>query len=354
MSKQFAIINDTHCGARKSSDIFIKYQEDFYDNVFFPYMIKNNIKEIIHLGDYFENRKFINFKALQSNKDHFLDKLKEHDIHMWIIPGNHDTFYKNTNDLNSIDQLIGHSEYVHVINKPEVLEFEDVKLGLIPWINDDNRAESIEFLMKTDADIIGGHFEIIGFEMNKGVVNKEGMDSSPLERFDLVMSGHYHTSSHRGNIHYLGSQMEFTFADAHDPKYFHIYDCDTHKLSKVLNPLTLFRKIYYNDSDGTVPKVNGKGYEGKYIKIIVEDKTDIHMFDRFMLNLQSVNPFDIKIIESFQEFSGENVEDEHINLEETETLLDTYIDGIETNLSNDKLKSLTRSFYVEAQDIDLI
>jgi metallophosphoesterase superfamily enzyme len=87
---RIAILNDTHCGARNSSDVFMAYQELFYENIFFPYLLENGITNIIHLGDYYEHRKFVNFKALEHNRKVFLEKLREYNIHMDIIPGNHD------------------------------------------------------------------------------------------------------------------------------------------------------------------------------------------------------------------------------------------------------------------------
>ena len=74
-----AILNDTHCGVRNSSDIFLKYQDRFYTEVFFPYLKKHNIKQILHLGDYYEHRKFVNFKALNANRKHFLEPMRELD-----------------------------------------------------------------------------------------------------------------------------------------------------------------------------------------------------------------------------------------------------------------------------------
>ena len=74
------------------------YQERFYRDVFFPYLKAMDIKNIFHLGDYYDHRKNINFKALHHNRKIFLEPLTEMGIHMDIIPGNHDTFYKNTND----------------------------------------------------------------------------------------------------------------------------------------------------------------------------------------------------------------------------------------------------------------
>ena len=64
-----AILNDTHCGVRNSSDIFLDYQERFYTEIFFPYLKEHGITQVLHLGDYYEHRKFVNFKALNANRN---------------------------------------------------------------------------------------------------------------------------------------------------------------------------------------------------------------------------------------------------------------------------------------------
>ena len=157
---KIAVLNDTHCGVRNSSDIFIKYQEKFYSEVFFPYLKENGITQILHLGDYYDHRKFINFKALNRNRQSFLSKLREYGITMDIIPGNHDTFFKNTNDLNSLKELLGHyMNEVNIVMKPTVMDFDGFKMGLIPWIADENKDESMDFIANCKADWIGAHLE---------------------------------------------------------------------------------------------------------------------------------------------------------------------------------------------------
>ena len=111
---KIAILNDTHAGIRNSSDIFMDYQEKFYRDVFFPYLRENGITQILHLGDYYDNRKTVNFKALGHNRKIFLEKLREYGITMDIIPGNHDVYYKNTNELNALKELQGH--YMNEVN----------------------------------------------------------------------------------------------------------------------------------------------------------------------------------------------------------------------------------------------
>ena len=96
MSK-IAIINDTHCGIRNSSDIFLDNAAKFYNKTFFPYCVENNIKQIIHLGDYYDNRKHLNIKSLYRNRKDFIEPMIDNGMTMDIIPGNHDTYFKNTN-----------------------------------------------------------------------------------------------------------------------------------------------------------------------------------------------------------------------------------------------------------------
>ena len=82
---KIAILNDTHCGIRNSSDMFIANADKFYTDTFFPYLVENNITHIIHLGDYYDNRKYINFRALNCNRKHFLKPLRDFGITMDII-----------------------------------------------------------------------------------------------------------------------------------------------------------------------------------------------------------------------------------------------------------------------------
>ena len=61
---KICILGDTHFGMRGDSLEFHKYYKKFYDNVFFPYLIENNIDTVFQLGDLFDRRKFINFNSL--------------------------------------------------------------------------------------------------------------------------------------------------------------------------------------------------------------------------------------------------------------------------------------------------
>lgn len=353
---KIAVINDTHCGIRNSSDIFVEYQEKFYNDVFFPHLLENGIKNIIHLGDYYDHRKYINFKALNSNRKVFLSKLKEYGITMDIIPGNHDVYYKNTNDLNSLKELMGYYiNNVNIIMKPTVLDYDGLRIGLVPWINNENYHEYMGFIEKCDAEWLGAHLELDGFELMKGVMNTHGMHSDVFNRFEMVLTGHFHTKSNKGNIHYLGSQMEFTWADANDPKYFHVIDTATREVTPVHNPLTMFEKVLYDDRNMDYnSNYDVSILKDKFVKVVVVNKSDPYLFDKFIDKVQHAECHELKIAETFTEFMGENIDDDNISIEDTTQLLDSYIDAVETDLDKERMKAFMREIYVEASNSEIV
>jgi hypothetical protein len=276
---------------------------------------------------------------------------------MDIICGNHDTFYKNTNDLNSLKELLGHyMDEVNIIHEPTEMQYGDMTWALVPWIAPDNEAQTMEFLRTTKATHIGGHFELNGFEVMKGVEMTHGMETSSLDRFAAVYSGHFHTKSSRNNIHYLGTQLEFFWNDAHDPKHFHVYDTETKQLSSILNPHTLFKRIYYDDSQTEYfdyLQCDLSDVDGKFIKVVVVNKSDLFTFDRFIDRLQSRKIHELKIAENFNEFVGESVADSDVSLEDTTSLLNSYIDAVETDLDKDRIKTQMHTLMIEAQTMEI-
>ena len=349
---KIAIINDTHCGVKNGSDVYLDNAESFYNNIFFPYLDKHDIKSILHLGDYYDHRRFVNFKALERNRHMFLDVIRNKGIHMSIVPGNHDVYYKNTNDLCSLKELLGHyTDCVKIYMEPTDLELDGTSIGLVPWICPDNEKECMDFIQNTKSQILMGHFELAGFKfMANASIKSHGMGTEIFNRFDSVYSGHYHTKSSQSNVTYLGTQVELTWSDAHDPKYFHVFDTETREMTPVRNPYTLFRKLYYSDDKQS----DYSDVTNKFVKIIVSEKSNAYEFDKYVDKVQSMNPQELKIVENFGDLSAETIEDEEINLEDTSTLLNTYVDALETKLKKPKIKSILSELHTEALELESI
>lgn len=352
---KIAILNDTHCGIRNSSQIFLDNAEDFYKNVFFPECEKQGVTQILHLGDYYDNRKVINVKALNHNRKCFLNEMRKRGMVMDIIPGNHDTYFKNTNDMNSLKELLGHfMNEVNIIMEPTVMEYGSLKIAALPWICQDNYDQSMDFISNCKADWMAAHLELGGFEMMRGVVNKHGMSAEIFKRFELVLTGHFHVGSRQDNIWYLGSQMEFFWSDAHDPKFFHIIDTESREVERIKNNYTLFHKIVYNDKETDYNNYDTSVLDKKFVKVVVLEKSDSFGFDRFIDRIQNQDVYDLKISENFNEFIGSNVEDEGLEVDDTPQLMDDYVDGVDTDLDKDRIKVMMRDLMTQAQALEIV
>jgi|TARA_B110000908_G_C10267733_1_gene466230 hypothetical protein len=274
---------------------------------------------------------------------------------MDIIPGNHDVYYKNTNELNALKELQGHyMNEVNLVMEPTVMDYDGLKVALVPWINAENEEASLKFLKSTKATIVGAHLELQGFDMMRGMPCMHGMSADHFKRFELVMTGHFHAKSSVGNIHYLGAQMEFFWNDAHDPKHFHILDTETRELTAIKNPITLHEKIYYDAEKMSNQQFKDMRYlDNKFVKIIVVNKGDPIEFEKFVDKVQSQKIHDLKIAEDFKEFLGSNVDDT-ISVDDTETLVYDYIDNVNTDLDKDRIKQEMSSLMIEAQTLEVV
>ena len=350
---KIALITDTHWGVRNDHLAFLDNNKRFLDEVFFPYLDLHGVSTVIHLGDLVDRRKYLNINTAKRLRDDFISPLRERNIRAHLIIGNHDTYYKNTNSINSIREF--YENDFRIYESAEVVEFDGVPILFIPWICDDNREETLELIRNTDAQIAMGHLEIAGFEMYRGSPVSHGDDRSLFNKFDLVCSGHYHHRSSNGNIHYLGSHGEFTWSDYDDPKGFHIFDTETRELAFIENPFRMFRKVWYNDKDTSTEELldrDWKKYNGCYVKLIVQNKDNPMNFDLFTTKLYEASPIEVIIVEDHRNMDAIDESDLLDEAEDTLTILSKYIGTIESNVDNKDLDKLMRSLYHEALQME--
>lgn len=345
------ILGDTHFGMRGDSLEFHSYYKKFYDEVFFPYLLENDIKVVYQLGDLFDRRKFINFNSLYLARQYFFNKLKQHEIEFVTLLGNHDVAYKNTLEVNSSQLLLNEYTNIRIFDEPTKVTLDGVDVDIIPWICADNETQIADFIKNSTSEICFGHFEIAGFEMDRGNVCHEGIDKSLLKRYDIVLSGHFHHKSTDGQITYVGTPGEMTWSDYNDPRGFHVFDTDTRELTFVENPFKMFHKLTYDDGSQDFEywkNYNFEQYKSSYVKVVVLNKQNPYLFDNVVDNLYKAVPADISIVEDFTEIITEEDEELIDQAEDTMTILGKYIDGLTVNVEPEKLKLLMRELYVEA------
>jgi len=349
---KIAIITDTHFGARNDNQNFSDYFYKFYNELFFPTLEERGITTCIHMGDVMDRRKYVSYKTATDFRQKFLERFQQLSIDLHMIIGNHDTYYKNTSEVNSMQEL---GNVGTVYTDPKVVEFDGLPIVLMPWINANNYDKSMDILKTANADILMGHLEINGFAMNAGQMLCEGSwDRSEFKRFETVFSGHFHHKNDDGHIFYLGTPYEIYWSDYNDPKGFHIYDTETRELERVINPYTIYQKIYYDDTENDYSKHDVTKYKDHYVKLIVVNKKDLYGFDKFTDKLLAADAYEVKIIEDFSELDADNVSDAIVeNSEDTVTILEKYVDELDINLDKKRLKSTMKSLYNEAQDLEI-
>lgn len=349
-----AILGDTHFGARGDSPHFHNYFAKFYNEVFFPYLEKHNILHVVQLGDVFDRRKYVNFNSLRQSRDYFFDKLNR-DYASWLLTGNHDTYFKNTNDVNSPELLLGEYHNINCVNKPLEVEFENVKVLLMPWICQENAQECFHALKITDAQIVMGHFEIEGFQMYKGTYCDDGVKVDFFDKFDMVISGHFHTRSFSGNITYTGTPYEMTWSDYGDPKGFHIFDTETRELKFVQNPFCMFYKLWYDDANASMSdilNIDFSQFKDSFVKVIIKNKVNPVWFDMYIEKIEKAAPADLQVVEDHLNLNLEDDSDIVNEAEDTLTILSKYVDQLEIKADKSKLDNLLRSLYHQALSME--
>ena len=347
-----AILTDTHYGARKGAQYLHDYFEKFYSEVFFPTLKERGVKTILHLGDAFDSRKSIEYNSLQWAKQVVFDPMKDYDVHM--VVGNHDCYYKSTNRTNSPDLLLQDYDNVHTYSDPTEISVDGTNIVMLPWICEDNLADTLSLIKGSKAKYAMGHLELSGFYAYRGHKFEDGkglVSPDVFSKFEKVLSGHFHTRSDDGKIYYMGNPYEMFWNDVNDPRGFVLFDTETGEIEYVNNPNTLFSVVYYEDTKHQL--FDATQYAGKIVKVIVRKKSKQRDFDKFLDKLFNVGLVDLKVVENFNvqesdEFDVSDVE------ENTLSILSRYVDEAEfeeSSLEKDAIKNLISDIYREACEV---
>ena len=346
---KIAIITDQHFGARKNSKLFHDYFLKFYEDIFFPTLIKEGITTIVDMGDTFDSRKGVDFVSLEWAKNHYYDRLAELGITIHTIIGNHTAYYKNTNDLTGVGLFLREYDNIKIYPEAEEVKIDKTNFLFVPWINPENQDKTFELIEESDSPCVMGHLELNGFMATRGHFMEHGMDAHVFDKFDRVYSGHYHMRSNKENVFYLGNPYEMYWNDVNDrDRGFHLFDTDTLVHTPVNNPYQMFHNLYYEDTPHQMLDITK--YDKKILKVIVRKKSDPKQFEKYIDKLYSSNLAELKIVENFDFTEGEEFEADES--EDTISLLNRYIQESEVDLDKSVITEILQDVYKEACEVE--
>jgi DNA repair exonuclease SbcCD nuclease subunit len=301
------IVADTHLGVFKSADIWhdvvLELSKEIADTC-----VRRDIKRIIHLGDFYDNRRALNVKTL--NYAHQIGQILNN-FETWMVVGNHDQYFKNQTHPHSLVTL-REFQNIHIIDEPTCI---DDTIGLVPWMQ--------EFI-HLECPILMGHFEINGFKMNDGyIMRRAHLNASDFKKFELVVSGHFHTpTSGVDGIRYLGSPYQQDFGDAGSSRGYYIYDGDFEFIEFTKAPKFI---IINTDCFGDLTNI-----EGNIIKIIYDRDYGTVKNTEILDEIQLRNPLQV-----YTDFGNaavdltEDIIDEEVEMKSEKEVVRRYLEKSE-------------------------
>jgi len=356
------IFSDIHINSHKKSVDRLEDCIKVLDWVF-KTAVKNNINNIIFLGDLFHDRQKIDVLTYQKTFEVFEKYLYENDINLYLLLGNHDLWHYEKCDISSVNPL-RNLPGVQVIDKPCVKKIsEEYLFGFLPFThNPINDLKRIEEEWEKECSnhnidpikILGGHIAVDGALWNvkygtfaEVAIEHDGdmvkIDSDVFSNWQKVFLGHYHAEQKLSNkIEYVGSPLQLSFGEAFQKKHIIIYDFSKNKCNYVENE---FSPKHYIISEKDLEKYDLKN---NFIRLEVEDVSSIMISEvrKDLIENKNVASMEIKQISKKEE--EHVVTDVKSILNKEEEMLEKYVEQVKIDLDKKRLLEIGKSIITQS------
>jgi len=303
------LVSDTHLGLYKSADVWHDVTYKLFQEIV-DVATKRDIKTIYHLGDFFDNRRHINIKSLYTAYK-IAELLTKFNV--YIIIGNHDTFYRDVITPTSLSVFEEHQN-ITIVDKITTIG----DLTMVPWNTPIEDIPDSRYLM--------GHFEIQGFPVVQGMdFYRSDVVVSQFSRFEKVYSGHFHIPSHRNNITYLGAPFQSNFGDVGSSRGYYVFEDGELEFIKFSGAPEFV--VHYTDEPLIPSKIRGN-----IVKLVYRKDYGSRENNRYLEEIQLYQP--LQLFTDFGRLSASTVvqdgsEEEVVQLKSNRVILEEYLKKIE-------------------------
>jgi hypothetical protein len=205
--KKVAICTDIHFGLKSNST---QHNEDCLNFIkwFTAKAREEGCETAMFLGDWHNNRASINIVTLNYSLQ-ALEHLNGNFNKVYFIPGNHDLYYRDKRDVQSVEWA-KHLSNVQICND----WFNSGDVVIAPWLVGDDHKR----IPKLTAKYMFGHFELPHFYMNAMVQMPDHgeVQLSHFNKFEMGFSGHFHKRQNKNNMVYIGNAFPHNYSDTWD------------------------------------------------------------------------------------------------------------------------------------------
>ncbi|ATI18310.1 endonuclease subunit [Aeromonas phage AS-sw] len=335
---------DTHLGEAKDSPYIQKAQKLFFKQMC-DYAKENGIRVLLQAGDWFDVRSGVTQETLRFMREEIRPMLADAFDVIHVIPGNHDCHYKNTVMPNSVHENFGHDPLFKIYNEPTTILLGSLMFDMIPWECKENKEQIREFIKNSASQYSMGHWELMGFDFYSGIPAIHGEDKEFLSKYKTAFSGHYHTASKKGNVHYLGTPYTITMNDCNDVRGFYVFDTDTEELEFVPNENMWHVKVNYEDVD----KKDVSMYTDKCVMLVIH-KSDKEL-DATLTALEAV--VEKLNQKNLEDFSGaiDDADEKDLEVKTIDVLIKEYINSMDLDeKERDHAMKYASRLFIEANN----
>jgi len=208
--KKAACFTDIHFGMKSGSRLHNIDCEEFVK--WFCEQAKSaGAETCVFLGDWHHNRATTDVSTMNYTVSN-LERLNETFEKTYFMVGNHDLFYKDKREINSIEFMRLFPNIIPVTNP-----FTEGEVTMLPWLVE----EEWKTVKNIKSRYVFGHFELPYFKMNAMVEMPDHgeLQADHFVNQEYVFSGHFHQRQTKGNVTYIGNAFPHNYADAWDDEH---------------------------------------------------------------------------------------------------------------------------------------